>query len=69
MVDLGRWWLLLAVGAAPLALLALAAAIISLVSVCSRDAARRKHCLALVRALLGPLTPRGSPSLIRLNRP
>jgi hypothetical protein len=56
-VDVGRWWLLLAVGAAPLALLALAAVAVAVVSLCSQDTARRDHCLALVKALLGPLTP------------
>ncbi len=55
-IDVGRWWLLLAVGA-PLALLTLAATAVAIVSLCTHDAGRRDHCLALVKALLGPLTP------------
>lgn len=55
-VDVGRWWLVLSVGAAPLALLVVSAVVVAMISVCTKDKDRQAHCLKLVKALLGPLT-------------
>jgi hypothetical protein len=56
-VDVGRWWLMLSVGVAPLALLVVSAVVVAMISVYTKDRHRQAHCLKLVKALLGPLTP------------